>query len=87
VLEVRESIMKLSCAQKVFLIGACGPQGKHSPGGGGRRAGIVHAAWHRTAESLARRGLVTVEYDMARWGYVAKATDVGRQSIVVASAG
>jgi len=37
---------------------AAGPDGFQSPCGGNRAAVVAISAWHRTAESLKRRGMI-----------------------------
>lgn len=69
---------KLSPAQKRFLkVTAEAPN--RTPFTGGRNAGRVAAAWYRTADSLAQKGLVT----LVRSGdaQVATLTDAGRAAL------
>lgn len=70
---------KLSACQKVFLYRTIREGAYRTPFTGGRGAGRVAAAWYRTAESLAKRGLLT----MSRSGdaYEAVITDSGERTL------
>jgi len=61
---------KLSKAQQ-RLIDEIRRTGESEPPAAGNRAGAARvSAWHRTAESLERRGIIQIQ--RAGWGYVAK---------------
>lgn len=68
----------LSSAQKTFLHHTkTGPY--RTPFTGGRDAGRVAAAWHRTAKALEKRGLVTLSRSGDAW--VATGTPAGAQAL------
>lgn len=52
---------KLSKAQQMFMTEALTDKGNRTPNCGQRDSGRHMSAWHRTADSLMRRGLVTVQ--------------------------
>ncbi len=67
-----KQMLKLSAPQKLFLsaVLAGGNKGYESPSGGSRKAVTDISAWHRTCESLVKKGLVTLKMNGAgRYAY------------------